>query len=96
MLNGGAGDDVFMFSTVGFGHDRVQNFDLQPEVGNDLLDISGLGVTADNFASRVIIIDAGADTLISIGEDSIRLLGIDDATTVTINAFHLSTKTKGC
>ena len=34
--------------------------------GQNLLDISALGITAVNFRARVVIIDTGADTVIRI------------------------------
>jgi hypothetical protein len=50
-----------------------------------LLDISGLGISAANFAANVTITDiAGPDLLVSIGADSIRL------TNVTIGNFDVS------
>jgi Ca2+-binding RTX toxin-like protein len=90
LLDGGLGNDVFVFAAAGFGNDRVQGFDANPVGGQDLLDISGLGITAATFAVAVSITDLGADTLIGIGADSIRLLGVGDATTIAAADFLLA------
>ena len=43
-MNGGAGNDTFVFGP-GFGADTINGFDANPTGGQDLLDISDLGVT---------------------------------------------------
>ncbi|WP_085706162.1 peroxidase family protein [Pseudomonas sp. B8(2017)] len=98
-VNGGAGDDtmmatdgndVFQFA-AGFGNDLIINFDSNAIGGQDRLDITAFNITAATFAANVTITDAGADTLVSIGAtDSIRLVGVADATTVTAADFNLS------
>jgi hypothetical protein len=56
-----------------------------------LLDISGLGITAANFATSVVITDLGADTLVAIGADTILLQGVNGvgANVITQQDFHL-------
>ncbi|TWC34956.1 hypothetical protein FBY03_1111, partial [Pseudomonas sp. SJZ079] len=61
-----------------------------PVGGQDLLNIAALGVTAASFAANVTIADVGADTLVTIGVDSIRLVGINDATSITQADFILA------
>lgn len=87
-----SGNDIFMFS-AGFGADQIIGFDANAVGGQDLLDISAFGVTAATFAGNVIITDVGADTLISSAgiADSIRLVGVADATTITAADFILAT-----
>ncbi|MFT3729113.1 MAG: calcium-binding protein [Terricaulis sp.] len=76
-LNGGAGNDTFVF-TGGGGHDTITGFDANPSGGQDLLDISGFGITAADFAARVSIVDLGADTQVTIdGTNVITLLGVN-------------------
>jgi Ca2+-binding RTX toxin-like protein len=84
VLNGGAGDDtmtggvgidIFKFS-AGFGHDIIADFQSGPVGGQDLLDISGLGIKAAAFAATVKIAAAGTSTMITIGSDTIRLNGV--------------------
>ena len=90
-LTGGYGNDMFVFSAAGFGNDRVTDFDADPLFGQDLLDISGLGITAATFGASVTITDLGADTLITIGSDTILLTGVANATTtVTMDDFFLA------
>ncbi|KYC24877.1 peroxidase family protein [Pseudomonas sp. ABFPK] len=84
------GNDVFQFA-AGFGNDLIINFDAVPQGGQDRLDIAALNITAATFAANVTIADVGNDTLVSIGAtDSIRLVGVADATTVTVADFNLA------
>jgi Ca2+-binding RTX toxin-like protein len=89
VLSGGGGNDIFVFATTNFGQDRISDFDSNPTGGQDLLDISGLGIDATNFSTSVTITDVGADTLVTFSGGSIRLAGVTDATTVDINDFLL-------
>ncbi|MFJ2685092.1 peroxidase family protein [Pseudomonas sp. NPDC087342] len=90
LMDAGNGNDIFLFA-AGFGADQIFNFDANAAGGQDLLDISAFGVTAGTFAATVIITDVGADTLISsAGAESIRLIGVADATTVTASDFILA------
>ncbi|UUZ64948.1 calcium-binding protein [Polaromonas sp. P1-6] len=84
-LTGGYGNDMFVFSAAGFGNDRVTDFDTDALFGQDLLNISGLGITAATFAASVTIAQQGADTLVTIAgtTDSIQLVGVSSA---SINA----------
>lgn len=88
-LRGGPGEDTFVFASD-FGDDRIRDFDANPPGGQDLLDISALGITADTFDALVEITDAGRDTLITINDNTITLLGINDAASVTILDFLLA------
>jgi Ca2+-binding RTX toxin-like protein len=88
-LTGGDGVDIFMFG-VGFGNDLVLEFDADPAGGQDFLHIAGLGITSADFAANVNFADDGMDTVVSIGGDSIRLAGINDATLLTQADFILA------
>lgn len=91
ILVASSGNDIFMFS-AGFGADQVIGFDADAVGGQDRLDISAFGVNAATFVGNVIITDVGADTLISsAGAESIRLVGVADATTITAADFILAT-----
>ncbi|MDM8349815.1 calcium-binding protein, partial [Pseudomonas sp. sp1636] len=89
IMVGGVGNDTFMFA-AGFGNDLIIDFDPDPVGGQDQLNIAALGVTAANFTANVTIADIGADTLVSVGGGSIRLVGIADATTITQTDFILA------
>ncbi|WP_371920813.1 VCBS domain-containing protein [Pseudomonas sp. GV085] len=78
-LNGGLGNDTFAFAAAGFGNDSIQGFDVNPTGGQDLLNIAGLGISSETFATSVSIAADGADTVIGIGLDSIRLVGVNSA-----------------
>ncbi|WP_044870706.1 peroxidase family protein [Pseudomonas sp. LFM046] len=91
VMNGGLGNDVFRFAAAGFGLDRIAGFDANPAGGQDLMDISGLGITAANFVASVSIVDQGANTQVTIGANHIVLVGVADATTVTQADFILAT-----
>jgi Ca2+-binding RTX toxin-like protein len=83
------GDDVFVFAAA-FGNDRIIGFDTDAAGGQDLLNIAGLNITAATFGSSVNVVDLGADTLLNFGADSITLVGVADATTVTASDFILA------
>jgi Ca2+-binding RTX toxin-like protein len=78
-LIGGAGTDIFKF-LAGSGHDIITDFQSSPLGGQDLLDISGLGITSAAFAGSVTIAAAGANTLIAIGANTIQLNGVGAGT----------------
>jgi len=90
-MTGAGGSDTFVFKP-NFGNDRIIDFDANPAGGQDFLDISAFGITNEDFAARVAIADVGADTLIMIDGDAaqtIRLIGIGNAITITQNDFLL-------
>jgi Ca2+-binding RTX toxin-like protein len=89
LLNGGSGNDTFVF-VASFGNDAIVGFDANPAGGQDLIDLSGFGITVATFAAHVSIVDVGADTLVTVDNDpaqTIRLSGIGNATTVTVDDF---------
>ena len=91
IMNGEAGTDTFIFGP-GFGADVINGFDANPTGGQDLLDISDLGVDADNFADLVSIVDLGADTQVTIGLNTITLMGVNGvgANSISIQDFLLA------
>ena len=68
-LNGGTGGNDFFKFLAGFGQDTiVAGFDSDPVGGQDLMDISGLGITAATFAANVTVANGGGgSTLVTIG-----------------------------
>ena len=89
VMNGGTGADTFVFA-AGFGNDVIAGFDANATGGQDLLDVSGLGIDSEDFAARVSIADLGANTLVTIdGIDTILLQGVNGvgANAVTIDDF---------
>jgi Ca2+-binding RTX toxin-like protein len=91
-LVGGVGNDTFVFAP-GFGNDVVADFDGDPATGGqDLFDISGLGITSATFDASVSIGVVGSDTLVTIGSDSIFVLGVNGvgANAITQQDFILA------
>ncbi len=78
-LIGGAGTDTFGFA-LGFGTDLITDFDANAAGGQDLLNVSAYtganDITAANFASRVTISLGNGGTTVTIGTDTITLLGV--------------------
>lgn len=74
-MDGGSGSDLFVFDDD-FGNDRVLSFDANPVGGQDLLDISALGITAAMFDSAVDIARFRGNTVITIDDDTITLVGV--------------------
>lgn len=90
-LNGGTGgNDIFKF-LANFGQDTiVAGFDFNPVGGQDMMDISGLGITAATFAANVTVANGGGGaTLVTIGANSIRLLAVGPAN-ITQSDFVLT------
>jgi hypothetical protein len=52
--------------------------------------LAGLGIDDDDFAAEVVITDLGADTLVSVGANTITLRGVDgaDANAITADDFR--------
>jgi Ca2+-binding RTX toxin-like protein len=74
-MDGGLGNDIFVFAS-GFGNDTISGFDANPGGGQDLLDLSELGINTETFAESVVIATLGGNTTITIGADTITLFGV--------------------
>jgi hypothetical protein len=72
-----------VFNAPGFGNDRINAFDADPAGGQDLIDISGLGITAASFAASVHLTGSAAGTTIAIGADTLLLTAIGVASVDT-------------
>jgi Ca2+-binding RTX toxin-like protein len=90
-LQGGAGNDIFVFGGPLFGADTIAGgFDFDPAGGQDLFDISGLGISASNFSASVTIADLGANLQVTIGTSgSFVIQGVGDLALITIDDFLL-------
>ena len=84
IMTGGSGIDTFIFG-ANFGLDRITDFN--SAAGGDRLNLdSSLGINAGNFATSVTISATVGGTLVTIGANTITLLGVAPAT-VTIDDF---------
>jgi len=89
VLIGGAGNDILdlrtggndfiRYGAAGSHADTVLGFDADPTGGQDLIDVSGRGFSAGSIGTSILIGTSGADTLVTIGADAIRLLGVSSA-----------------
>ncbi|MDR6609793.1 peroxidase family protein [Pseudomonas synxantha] len=79
MSGGVAGNDTFVFAVAGFGNDTILNFGANLAAEQDLLNLTGLGITSATFAANVTITANGADTVVGIGADTIHLVGVNSA-----------------
>ena len=79
-INLGAGFNTIVYDEEGFGDDTVASFDANPNGGGqDRIDLSGLGITDADFASRVSIAANGTGTRIEVAGGSITLNGVTGA-----------------
>lgn len=63
ILMGQAGNDIFIFGEYAFGADTISGFDADPDGGQDMIDLSLLGITAANFTEKVVVTTLGASDL---------------------------------
>jgi Ca2+-binding RTX toxin-like protein len=90
-LNGGNGNDIFVFSAAGFGADNIIGFDADALGGQDLLDLSGLGISAATFGARVQVTDLGANLQVVVsGAGSFVLQGVGELAQLTTADFVLA------
>ena len=107
---GGAGNDIIdvgggvntiIYNAGGFGDDVINSFDAAggTPANQDRIDLSGLGITAANFATRVTIqdvVDAGTDdTRVTVRDASNAVIGTIfieevDGNDITISDFTLA------
>ena len=71
-INVGDGFNTLVYNTPNFGNDTINSFDAAGGTAatQDRIDLSALGVTAGNFATRVIETAAGVNTQLSIRDAS--------------------------
>ncbi|GBD48039.1 heme peroxidase [Methylopila sp. Yamaguchi] len=84
----GGGDDLFRL-TANFGNDRINQFDAVAAGGQDHIDLSSLGVTAQNFAANVSFSQVSSSTLVTVAGGTVLLVGVNIAN-VDITDFALA------
>ena len=68
LLAADGGNDVIIYNAAGFGNDILTNFDATggTPTTQDRIDLSALGITTANLATRVTNAPVGANTLITV------------------------------
>ena len=98
-INVGAGFNTIVYNSTNFGNDTIDSFDADGGLptNQDRIDLSALGITAGNFASRVSeTAAAGGGRLLTITDGlanqigTIRITGVTDAQ-IEITDFILAT-----
>ncbi|MDH4558424.1 calcium-binding protein [Pseudomonas sp. BN417] len=87
IMNGGLGNDMFVF---GSGHDAVLGFGANPDGAHDQINVAGLGITAASFAADVAISGVAGSTVVTIGANTLTLVGVADAASITLADFILA------
>lgn len=86
LMYAGTGAITFGFESAGFGQDRIFNFDVNAAAG-DRLDVSDLGLTAADWGTAIQLQTIGSGVLVSIGADSITLVGVANSAMVSTDSF---------
>lgn len=90
-INVNDGNDVIVYNATGFGADIITNFDAAGgnAASQDLINLSALGITAANLATRVIESTVGGNTLLTVRDASLATIGtiqINGVTNANIDA----------
>ena len=90
-INVGAGNDVIRYSAAGFGTDTITNFDATGGTATtqDRIDLSALGITANNLNTRVTETTVGANTVLIVRNEALVEIGriqINGITNANIDA----------
>lgn len=73
----GSGNDVIIYNAAGFGTDIITNFDATGGTAatQDLINLSALGITANNLGTRVIESTVGGNTILTVRDASLVTIG---------------------
>lgn len=88
-INVSDGNDVVVYNAAGFGADTITGFDSTAAGGQDLINLSALGITAANLATRVVETQVGANTVLTVRDASLATIGtiqVNNTTTAAIDA----------
>ncbi|MBR1187294.1 peroxidase family protein [Bradyrhizobium sp. AUGA SZCCT0160] len=83
------GNDVVIYDAAGFGNDVLTNFDSTATGGQDLINLSALGITTANLATRVTETQVGVNTVLTVRDASLATIGtiqVNNTTTAAIDA----------
>ena len=76
-INVGSGNDTIRYTASGFGADIITNFDATGGTATtqDRIDLSALGITAANLATRVIKSTSGGNTILTVRDANLATIG---------------------
>ena len=91
---------MIRYASSGFGNDTITNFDATGGTAatQDLIDLSALGITAANFATRVGIAPSGGNTIVTVRDAALAPIGtiqINGVTSGNITASDFILATAG-
>lgn len=91
LLAADGGNDVVIYNAAGFGADILTNFDATGGTAatQDLINLSALGITAANLATRVIESQVGANSVLTVrdaGGATIGTIQVNGVTNANIDA----------
>ena len=76
-MTGGGNNDVFKYIANNFGADTITDFGFSPGGNQDLIDVSGVGLKAGDFASKIILPVAGGNMTVGFQGGTILLNGVN-------------------
>ena len=84
LLAADGGNDVIVYNAINFGNDILTNFDATGGTAatQDRIDLSALGITAANLATRVLESTVGGNTVLTVRDASLATIG-----TIQINGI---------
>ena len=88
----GGGFNTIVYNATNFGADTISSFDAAggTPATQDRIDLSALGITAANFATRVSIAPSGANTLITVRDAALASIGTIQVNGVTSGNFSVT------
>ena len=84
LLAAGGGNDIIVYNASGFGNDTLTNFDATGGTATtqDRIDLSALGITAGNLATRVLESTVAGNTVLTVRDAGLTTIG-----TITVNGI---------
>ena len=82
--------DFFLYTANNFGTDTITDFDSNAAGGQDLIDLSGLGITAANLAARVTEAQNGTTLQLTVLDGGGNTSGIINLSNVDIGNIDVS------
>ncbi|MBR0692683.1 peroxidase family protein [Bradyrhizobium lablabi] len=82
------GNDVILYNAAGFDADTIVGFDSNPNGGGqDLINLSALGITSANLATRVVATQVGANVVLNVRDAALATIGSIQVNNTTVAAL---------